>query len=188
MGEKTKFLLINLLKGLAWFALLLALYFVLKNYVNIDYERWLRPVFDRTWLIFTVYTFSEFVFGVLPPELFMMWALRFNSLTDYIFLVFVFAVISYIAGFAGYLFGAYLNSTIYYRYVRKRFLGKYHSHLQKYGVFMILVAAITPLPFSGISMLVGSFHYPMKNYLLWALSRFLRFAVYAILIWEANLV
>jgi membrane protein YqaA with SNARE-associated domain len=60
--------------------------------------------------------------------------------------------------------------------------------LQKYGVFLILVAAITPLPWSAISMLVGSLHYPSKKYLLWALARFIRFAVYAAIIWEANIV
>jgi membrane protein DedA with SNARE-associated domain len=188
LSDKTKFFLSYLLKGLAWFAVLIIIFVVFKKYVHLNFGEWLEPIFDTTRLIFAIYIISELVFGIIPPELFMIWALRTGGLLDYILLVFAFAVLSYIAGFIGYLFGDYLNTTILFRYIRKRFLGKYHSLLQKYGVFLILVAALTPLPWSGISMLVGSLHYPIKKYLLWALSRFIRFAVYAAIIWEANIV
>lgn len=188
LGEKTRFLLVNMLKGFAWLAVLVFLFIYVKNNFNIDFEDWLGPVFDNTLLVLSIYALSELILGIFPPELFMMWALRFGSLEEYVFWVFVFSAISYLAGWVGYLFGNYLNSTILFRYIRKRFLGKYHSLLQKFGVFLILVAALTPVPFSAISMLVGSLHYPMKKYMLWALSRFIRFAVYAFIIWEAGLI
>ncbi|MCF8378162.1 MAG: VTT domain-containing protein [Bacteroidales bacterium] len=136
----------------------------------------------------SIYSVSELFMGIIPPELFIIWALKFGSLYDYIFYVFIFTLISYIAGLIGFLFGRYLNTTILFRYIRRRFLGKYHSLLQKYGYFLILVAALTPLPYSAISMLVGSFRYPMKNYLLWALSRFIRFAVYAVIIYKTGII
>ncbi len=181
LSDKTRFFLSYLLKGLAWFA-------VFKKYIHLNFAEWLEPIFDTTRLIFAIYIISELVFGIIPPELFMIWALRTGELWDYVFLVFAFAALSYIAGFIGFLFGDYLNTTILFRYIRKRYLGKYHSLLQQYGVFLILVAAITPLPWSAISMLVGSLHYKKKKYLLWALTRFIRFAVYATIIWEANVV
>ncbi len=188
LSEKTRFFLAYLLKGLAWFAVLIILFIIFKKYVHLNFAEWLEPIFDNTRLIFAIYIISELVFGIIPPELFMIWALRTGEIWDYVFLVFAFAALSYLAGFLGFLFGNYLNSTILFRYIRKRFLGKYHSLLQKYGVFLILVAALTPLPWSGISMLVGSLHYPTKKYLLWGLSRFIRFAIYAAIIWEANVV
>jgi len=187
-GEKTTFLFSNLLKGLFWFALLIVAFVFIKENINLNFLKILKPIFDNTPLILTVYALSEFFFGIIPPELFMIWALREGSLESYIFYVLVFSLISYLAGFVGYLFGSYLDSTLYFRYVRKRFLGKYHSLLQRFGVFLILVAALTPLPFSGISMLVGSLRYPFKKYLFWALSRFLRFAAYALILWHANLI
>jgi membrane protein DedA with SNARE-associated domain len=187
-GEKTIFFLKNLLRGLAWFGVLILLFIVFKNYVHLNFAEWLEPIFDTTRIIFAIYILSEILFGIIPPELFMIWALRAGTLGDYMLLILALAVLSYMAGVIGFLFGNYLNSTILFRYIRKRYLGKYHSLLQKFGVFLILVAAITPLPWSGISMLVGSLHYPLKNYLFWALSRFIRFAVYAAIIWEANFV
>jgi len=186
-GPKAAFFLNNLSRGLLWFFVLIAGYFFLKNYINVDFEKWLEPVFANKVLIFTVYVLSEFIFGIIPPELFMLWALRTGYVIDYSGYVLLFAVISYIAGFAGFLFGAYLNKTIFFRFLRRKYLGKYQSLLQKYGVFLILVAALTPLPYSAISMLVGSFHYPVKKYLYWALTRFIRYAVYATIIWEANI-
>jgi membrane protein YqaA with SNARE-associated domain len=185
-GEKTAFFLKNLLRGLAYLAILLVAYYVIKRNVSVDLIDLLEPFFENVALILSIYTLSELLFGIIPPELFMIWALRTGSIPGYIFYILLFAVISYVAGFAGYLFGAYLDSTLYYRYVRKRLLGKYHSQLNKYGVFMILVAALTPLPYAGISMLMGSFRYPMNRYMIWALSRFIRFAVYAIIIWKTN--
>lgn len=186
IGEKSKFLIKNLAQGLAWLAILVIAFILIRKYGDMDYLVWLEPIFDNTTLIFTIYTLSELFFGIIPPELFMMWALRTGSLGDYAFYILLFALISYTAGIVGFLFGSYLNKTIFFRYIRRRFLGRYHSALQKYGFFLILVAALTPLPFSAISMLVGSLHYPLSKYLWWASSRFLRFFVYAVIIWEAG--
>ncbi|MCD4695187.1 MAG: VTT domain-containing protein [Bacteroidales bacterium] len=187
-GEKARFFLTNFAKGLLWLAVIVAVFIIAKKNVNVNFLHWLEPFFENTFLILSIYSLSELVFGIIPPELFMLWALKFGSLADYAFYVFLFTIISYVAGFIGFLFGRFLNTTIFYRYLRRRFLGKYHSLLQEYGYFLILVAALTPLPYSAISMIVGSLHFPVSKYLLWALSRFIRFAVYAAIIWEANLV
>lgn len=186
LGDKSRFLLKNLARGLVWLIVLVATFILVRKNIDINFLLWLEPYFENTTLIFTIYALSEFLFGIIPPELFMMWALRLGSLADYSFYIFLFAFISYIAGIAGFLFGSYLNKTILFRYIRRRFLGRYHSALQKYGFFLILVAALTPLPFSAISMLVGSLHYPLAKYMWWASSRFLRFFVYAVIIWEAG--
>ncbi len=188
VSEKTKFFFSNLLKGLAWFSVLVVAFILARKYLYTDYEDLLEPIFSNYFLIFTVYCLSELILGIIPPELFMMWALRTGNLTDYILLVFLFAFLSYIAGLLAYLFGKYLSSTILFRYLRKRYLGKYQSSFQKYGAFLLLVAALTPVPYSAVSMLVGSFQYPVKKFLYWTLSRFIRYAVYGAIIWEANLV
>lgn len=172
---------------MVWLAVLVILFIVFRNYVNIDFEAWLGPLINNIFLMLGIYSLSELIFGIIPPELFMIWALRFGSIEQYIFYILIFTLISYLAGLLGFLFGSYLNKTVLFRYIRRRYLGKYHSLLQKFGVFLILVAALTPLPYSAISMLVGSLHYPIRKYMLWALSRFVRYAVYALIIWEAGL-
>ena len=95
-------------------------------------------------------------------------------------------VISYVAGVFGYWFGAYLNTTRIYRLVKKRIFGKFEKHFYKYGGFLVIVAAVTPIPFSGICMLVGSLRYPFNKFLLFAMARFVRFTVYAAIIWQTQ--
>ena len=116
----------------------------------------------------------------------MIWALRNGNITEYAVLIFFLAIMSYIAGLIGYFFGRYLNTTILYRFIRRKFLRKLERRLNTYGLYLIIVAALTPLPFSGVSMLIGSVKYPLKKYILFSLLRFARFAVYSWFIWEVN--
>ncbi|MBN2480211.1 MAG: VTT domain-containing protein [Bacteroidales bacterium] len=185
--SKYTFFFRNLLKGFIWLAFIIALFVFAKH--NIDKELLLRfePFLSETVLIIMVFVVSEIVFGIIPPELFMLWALRTGQLSGYIGYVALFAILSYMAGILGYLFGRYLNTTRLYQYLRKRFLSRTEMLLQVYGLYLILVAAITPVPFSAVAMLVGAVKYPGKNYAWWSLSRFIRFTVYAWIIWEANM-
>ncbi|OQX73051.1 MAG: hypothetical protein B6D61_12980 [Bacteroidetes bacterium 4484_249] len=91
-GPKSAFLLKNLSRGLLWFIFLITGYLFLKNYINLDFEKWLEPVFANNVLIFTVYVLSEFIFGIIPPELFMLWALRTGNVIDYSMYVLLFAI------------------------------------------------------------------------------------------------
>lgn len=185
-NQKIRFFLRNLARGLIWFVVLILGYFLVRNYLDFDFSGYLEPYFENTLLILIIFTLSEIFFGIIPPELFMIWALRFGNLAEYSFFILVFSVISYLAGYLGFLVGNYLGSTILYRYFRKKYMGKYHSLLQKYGFFLILVAALTPLPYSAISMLIGSLGYSRRKYLIFALARFLRFAIYATILWNAG--
>jgi membrane protein YqaA with SNARE-associated domain len=185
-NNKSTFLIRNLLRGLVWLALIIGAFLFIKNKVDINYLAWLKPIYENTFIIFLIYFTSELVIGIIPPEIFMIWALRKGSIAEYMILILILAVISYLAGLAGYFFGRYLHTTLVYRFIRRKFLTKMERKLNIYGLYIIIVAALTPLPFSGVSMLVGSVKYPLRKYILYSLTRFIRFAVYSWFIWEAN--
>ena len=187
LDDKTKFFLKNLLRGLVWLSVIIAGFVIFKKYVNIDFWRWLRPVLDKPVIMFSIYLASEVIFGIIPPELFMIWGLQSGTIHDYVIVVSLLAALSYGSGIVGFLIGRYLQNTRIYRIFRARRLRKYEDKLREYGLFLILVAAITPLPFSGICMLVGAVKFPFKNFLFFSLARFLRFAAYSWIIWEANI-
>jgi membrane protein YqaA with SNARE-associated domain len=188
-GEnKSVFFLRNLTKGLVWLAVIVALFVFTKH--NVDKELILRfePIFDKTILILFIFSMSEVIIGIIPPEVFLIWSLRSGILHEYLLYVIILTLISYTAGLIAYFFGRYLHNTMLYRYLHDRYLSKSAGLLHEYGLYLILVAALTPVPFSGVAMLVGSVHYPVKSYVLWSLSRFLKFAVSAYVIWEANMI
>ncbi|MFZ9044260.1 MAG: YqaA family protein [Cyclobacteriaceae bacterium] len=186
-SEKTKFLLSNLLKGLIWLVVIVAGYFFAKKYYDFELELLLGPLYEKPVAIFAIFLTSEIVFGIIPPELFMLWSLRDEVLILYIQNIAALALMSYFSGILGYFIGSYFNSTLIYRFIRRNYLGKYEKMFNNYGGFLILVAALTPIPFSGICMLVGAVNYSKRKFFWISMSRFIRFIVYAFIIWEANI-
>jgi membrane protein DedA with SNARE-associated domain len=185
--SRTRFFFRNLLKGLIWLAAIVALFIFTKHAVGHENLERFEPVFQKSWLVYTVFSLSEVIIGIIPPEIFLIWALRSGALPEYIGLTFVFTAISYTAGAMAFGIGKYLHHTLFYKYLKNRYLKKMEQLLQMHGQYLMLVASITPLPFSGTAMLIGSVDYPFRNYLLISLARFLKFTVSAWVIWEANL-
>lgn len=186
MGSR-RFLLNNLLKGFLWLGAIIGIYLIFKRNVNIDFLTWFEPLFSNEKLMYTIFFVSEVVIGIIPPEVFFIWALRFDTVTDFAWVIAALTLTSYFAGIIGYFIGRYLHNTLLYRYFRRRFLSKMEKRLQQYGLYLIVIASLTPVPFSGVAMLVGSVKYPFSRYALFSLFRFLRFGVYAWIIWETQL-
>lgn len=186
LPDRRRFLLRNLLRGFLWLAVIVAGYLYLRNNYDFSMERVLGPIYDRPTIVYLVFLASEVIFGIIPPEFFMIWSLKDELLSDYVYDIIGLSAISYVAGIIGFGIGAYLKNTRFYRIMKVRVFGKFEKHLNNYGGFLVIVAALTPLPFSGIAMLVGSVHYSFKKYMWFSLFRFLRFIVYGIVIWEAN--
>ena len=184
--SRSKFLLKNLVKGLLWFGFLLLLYILLKDKIDIHPESWVGKVSDKPVIVFSIFLASEIIIGIIPPELFMGWAAAPGDLPLYVFYVSLLSIISYGAGVFGYFVGRFLNRTILFRYTRKKFFKQVETFFRTYGGFLIFVAAVTPVPYSAVCVLVGSVKYSFRLFLLLSLSRFLRFGVYATILWQVG--
>ncbi len=184
--ERYRFLFRNLLRGLSFLAILIVLFVLAKEFAPENSREMLKPLYDHPLLVFAVFMSSEIVFGIIPPEVFMMWALDFGTNYDYVWIVGLLSVLSYSAGLIGFGIGRWFNHTRLYRLLRRRYLGKYARILKEYGMFLIIVAAVTPLPYSAVSMVIGSVNYRFDRFLYYSTTRFLRFGVYGYIIWEAN--
>lgn len=188
IDDRGKFFIRNLLRGVFILAVFVILYILYKKYVKQEFFQFLQPIYDNPFLVFTIYTISEILFGIIPPEIFFIWSLMSGDLEIYIIDITALALISYGAGLLGFWIGVKLNETVIYRWIKRRYLIKYQKYLNNYGFFVIVVAALTPLPFSGISMLMGSVHYPFRKFWIYALSRFIRYGAYSIIFWEVNMI
>ncbi len=185
--EKYQFFLRHLGKGLLWLTVLIGGFILFKKYVSVDYLLWLKPVYERPVIVYTIFSASELLFGIIPPEIFMIWALQSGSAGSYIQHIIMQSIISFSAGIVGFFIGRYLQHTQFFKIFKKKIFGKYEKYLYRFGAFIIIVASLTPLPFSGISMLIGSVEFPFQKYVLFALTRFIRFAAYSYVVWEANM-
>ncbi len=187
LNYRFQFLLKNILRGLAWLAVIVLIYLLFNRFiVGENEELWLEHFYSRPLIIYLIYIGSEIFFGIFPPELFMIWAYHKGGVIQYFFNLSFFAGVSYGAGYLAFLIGKFLRRRVFFRYLGKKFFTNYWPMFRKYGSFLIIVAALTPLPWSLISMLIGSTEYPLSRYTYLALFRLLRFAVYGTIIFQGH--
>ena len=132
-------------------------------------------------VIFTVFLISEAILGIVPPEVFIAWASK--SVTPWLFLL-VLATMSYIGGIISYFIG---NRIFLIPSVKKHMenkIAKHIANLRKWGGFFVLMGALLPIPHSLVSLASGLIKYNFRSYLLWALFRYARFAMYAAVIFQ----
>jgi len=176
----------NLIRGIIFFAIAILFYKLIFRYLDLDtYENIFS--FDlSSSLIFILFFFSELIFGLIPPELFMIWLITAKSLYLYPYYIGALACLSYFAGFIAFMFGKYLHRTWLYEIMKKYVIGKYEKKINSYGWLVIIVAALTPIPFSATCAVVGAIGFNRNKFLYYALARFIRYTVYAYLIWLAH--
>jgi hypothetical protein len=137
-------------------------------------------VVAREWVL-TFFFVSETFLGLIPPDLFIVWADQFS--TPYL-MVGVLALLSYFAGLLSYYLG--LRLIRWERlsdYVNGKF-GKHFAMLRNWGGFLIVVAALFPIPFSTMCMGAGMLKYSFRSLAILGTFRILRFFVYALFIFQ----
>lgn len=128
--------------------------------------------------VFAFFYLSESVLGLVPPDIFMLWAaVRFpEQAWDVITLL---ALLSYVGGVTAYVIGRRIEHLPRVH----RFLFERHAQhvqfMQRWGGVFIVIAALLPIPFAIASTAAGLVEYPLRSYLLFAVARFARFYLYA---------
>jgi len=167
----------NIMKLIWTFVIFMGLIWAV-NYFFIDVNElsfWLNEKMP-VWSVFLLFFSSESLLGILPPDLFIIWS---NSLAEPWTALSLLALLSYTGGILSFAIGRLLNRIpAIDRLVHKRYT-KLSSEFRTFGALAIFLAALTPLPFSPVSIIAGSLDYPWARYLLVALSRILRFYLYA---------
>lgn len=177
--EIRQFLGKNLLQGLLAFAVLLVFFVFFKNFVQEHYQAWVTPVRDQPWIVYSVFFINELVLGLIPPEFFMFLHVQ-DSPTVFWLYVTLMTVLSYAGGTTAFVVGKRTRRT---RFMRTIMVGKqarrWIMYYHRFGGILILIAAITPVPFALTSLISGVLDYDFKDYVKYAWVRFLRFYPYA---------
>ena len=99
-------------------------------------------------------------------------------------ILFILASHSYFGGILAYFIGKRVALfPIVKNYLEVK-IKKHLSNLRKWGGFFVFVGATLPIPHSLVSMACGIINYNFGHYLLWALFRYLRFVLYALVIFQ----
>lgn len=140
----------------------------------------ITEIFDTEYILAIFFT-SESFLGLIPPEIFIAWAKKTSTP---IIMLSVLATLSYIGGIISYFIGkAALKIDAVKNYLEVK-MSKHLKNTKKWGGFLILTGALLPIPFSITCMAGGMIKYPLKGVLTFGLFRFLRFAIYALVIFQ----
>jgi membrane protein YqaA with SNARE-associated domain len=131
--------------------------------------------------IFSVFFASESILGLLPPDIWIAWTKN----TDYpILYLSLLAVLSYLGGVVSYLLGKAMLIIPSVNNFMFNKMSKHIANMRKWGGLLIAVGALLPLPFAMAAMAAGMIKFNFKNFLMFALLRFLRFVVYGFAIYQ----
>jgi membrane protein DedA with SNARE-associated domain len=131
--------------------------------------------------VISFFFLSECVLGLITPELFIAWASKTGS--PYVTLT-ILAFLSYLSGIINYGYGVALLKLPKVREYIDVKISKHIKNIKKWGGLMIIVGALSPLPYTLVSMACGLINYSFKNYLLFSVFRIIRFYLYALLIFN----
>jgi membrane protein YqaA with SNARE-associated domain len=132
-------------------------------------------------IVFSFFLISETVLGLVPPEIFIAWASK--SLTPWLFL-FTLATMSYIGGVVSYFIGTRLFLIPSVKNHIENKIATHVENLRKWGGLFVVLGALSPIPHSIVSLASGLIKYNFKQYLLWSLFRYVRFIIYALVIFQ----
>lgn len=169
----------RLLLGLSVLGLSLGLI----NHYLIDVDILMKSLFESfpTEGILLVFFLSESILGILPPDLFIYWTRIWENPWLGITIL---ALLSYGGGIASYFIGTRIGAL---PAVKLWLIRKFRTQLvtlKRYGGLLIFISALTPLPFSPISTISGLINYGFKRYAIMALSRIIRFYLYALVLFQ----
>ncbi|MFH0842420.1 MAG: short-chain dehydrogenase [Bacteroidota bacterium] len=164
---------------LIWFLIMVPLVLLLKYLIDLE------PVFRYitedlpNYLVWVVFLVSESFLGLMPPDIFIIWAGKFDST---LLIITLLGILSYIGGIISYYIGHWLSITPKIKAYSERALNKYIVLSRKWGGAFIIISSLFPFsPFSMIVIAVSLLRYPFKLYLFFGVSRILRFIVQGIL-------
>jgi membrane protein DedA with SNARE-associated domain len=118
----------------------------------------------------------------------MFWAINAGagSVFSYVLNIVFFAVVSMAAGHLTYWFGRFLARKYGKRIRKQKKIAEHLPTVRKFGGIIILISALTPLPWATISMIMGVIAYKYRYYTLFAFARIIRFVLNGFLIYHTG--
>jgi len=182
-----KFLGVNLIKLIIILIGIIVLILIVDQIVDFNYQQErLQHFVDQhnPLFVFTFFLLSESFMGFIPPDIFIVWGKAKFPESAYL-IVGLLGTLSYIGGVNAYFLGVMIRKFPSVEKFIQRKYGKNFKLIEKWGGIVIIMAALFPLPFATISTIAGIVKYPFRTFMLYGLTRYVRFFLYAIVIFGA---
>ena len=173
----------NVLLILLVYAFIIFLVFLIGKYL-VDFNGFFNVFIERLSDQFVILLFfvSESFLGMIPVDLFVIWAQKFEHPMPYLALL---GILSYAGGVISYGIGLWISSRPKIKLFTERRLKNYIGFIRKWGGAFIVIAALFPFtPFSLVVIAITMLEYPFRLFLLFALTRLVRFVLQGIFFFD----
>jgi len=173
----------NVLLILLVYAFIIFLVFLIGKYL-VDFNGFFNAFIERLSDQFVILLFfvSESFMGMIPVDLFVIWAQKFEHPMPYLALL---GILSYAGGVISYGIGLWISSRPKIKLFTERRLKNYIGFIRKWGGAFIVIAALFPFtPFSLVVIAITMLKYPFRLFLLFALTRLVRFVLQGIFFFD----
>jgi membrane protein YqaA with SNARE-associated domain len=168
-------------KALPYIIAIVALVYIVNHFFNINAALVQLTEILPAYGVLSFFFVSETLLGLIPPEIFIAWSGKMYSPWLYLGLL---SVLSYGGGLLSYWMGRTItNIPSVHQYIEVK-MEKQLKNSKKWGGFLIMVGAVLPLPFSIACIAAGIIEFPFKNVIFYGALRFVRFAIYGIIIFN----
>tara|TARA_R110002049_G_scaffold87533_2_gene221909 strand:+ start:2672 stop:3289 length:618 start_codon:yes stop_codon:yes gene_type:complete len=168
-------------KALPYIIGLVAIIYVINHFFDINSALVHLTEILPAYGVLSFFFVSETLLGLVPPEIFIAWAGKMYSPWFYLSIL---AFLSYGGGLLSYWMGRSITKMpSVHNYLEVK-MEKQLKNSKKWGGFLIMVGAVLPLPFSIACMAAGIIEFPFKNVMIYGSLRFLRFAIYGLIIFN----
>jgi membrane protein YqaA with SNARE-associated domain len=171
-------------RSLLWivglYALFILIVFLIGKYL-VDFNSFFKSILDSLSDNFVLILFiaSESFLGMIPVDLFVVWTQKFESPLTYLALL---GILSYAGSIISYGIGRWISGRPKINAYSERNLRQYMEFSRKWGGAFIIIAALFPFtPFSLVVIALSLLKYPFRLFLIFALTRLVRFIIQGIL-------
>jgi len=168
---------------LSVYIILIAIVFLAGKYL-VDFNALFGGIIENLSNRFVILLFflSESFTGMIPVDLFVIWTQKFENPLPWLALL---GILSYTGGIISYGIGLWIATRPRIKAFTERRLKGYMNFIHKWGGAFIVIAALFPFtPFSLVVIALTLFHYPFRNFLIFALARLVRFVLQGIILFD----
>ncbi len=171
----------HLVRGLILLLILIAFIFILA----LSFEPQIKATSD--WLInqfgflgiSVIVFFADLIVSPIPPDVALFFIGKSELHKQWFIYVPFLGLISTLAGVAGWFIGTRLhNLSVVQRYMVYFGADQHRDQIKRFGFWMLILGALTPLPFSITCWLAGIIKIPLKTTVVACLFRIPRFIIY----------
>ncbi len=166
----------GLIKTVVFLLLFAVIYFVLTLFfaegIN-QLAAWFANRFGVSGMVLGVFV-TDSIISPISPDLFLMLFMKSPLKDAWPFWVLMMGMASTAAGIFGTLCGRYLRNFPWAKRYLAKIEAKYGGTIRQYGLYGVVLGALTPIPFSVTCWMAGALNLPIRSVFfasLWRIPR-----------------